>query len=103
MNHSIPHDLGEDQAKRVTEKALAAYAERFSEYGPQVLWSDPKRAQVTFSVKGLSLSGVIQIQSRSIDIELEVPFMLRPFKGKALEVIERELSKWIEKAKAGKI
>ncbi len=103
MNHSIPHDLGEDQAKRVAEKALAAYAERFAEYSPKVIWSDPKRAQVSFSVKGLSLSGLIQIQSRSIDIDLDVPFMLRPFKGKAMEVIEREFSNWINKAKAGKI
>ena len=36
-------------------------------------------------------------------MELDVPFLLKPFKGKALGVIEEEIKKWMAKAEAGEL
>ena len=51
----------------------------------------------------MSLKGVLEVGPSSIDMDLDVPFLLRPFKSTALGVIEEEIRKWIDKAKAGQI
>ena len=35
--------------------------------------------------------------------ELDVPFLLRPFKKKAIDVIEQEIKKWVKKAENGEV
>jgi hypothetical protein len=101
MKHEVSHDLGQAKAREVADKALAAYQAKFAEYEPKVNWKNEKNAEISFSVKGMKLSGLIEITEKAFGIELDVPFMLRPFKGKALEVIETEIRTWIGKAKSG--
>ena len=103
MKHSVPHDLTQSLAKRAAETALEKYAERFSEYNPQVSWTGDNRADIKFSVKGVSLGGFLEVGPKAIDMDLDVPFLLRPFKNKALGVIEKEINKWVGKAKAGEL
>ena len=59
---------------------------------------NPDKAEIAFKVKGMSLKGGVEVKDSSIDMELEVPFMLKPFQGKAVSVIEGEIKKWIGKA-----
>ena len=99
MKHSVPHDLGQERAKKVAESALSAYSEKYANYQPQVTWKGPNRAEIAFRVKGMSLSGSLEVFDRSIDLDIEVPFLLRPFKSQALGVIESEINTWIKKAK----
>jgi hypothetical protein len=101
MKHSVAHDLGLERARTVAQKALASYAQKFAKYSPQVRWLDPNRAEISFSVKGMSLGGKLEVLERSIDMDVEVPFLLRPFKSQALSVIEGEIGDWIKKAKSG--
>lgn len=101
MKQEISHDLGEAQAKVVAEKALASYQKRFSEYNPQAVWKDPRRAEISFSVKGFSLAGSLLVSAHAITLELDVPLILRPFQGQAMTVIEKEIQAWIKKAKSG--
>ena len=56
------------------------------------------KAEISFSVKGMTLKGGVEVKDNSIDMDLEVPFMLKPFQGKAVSVIEGEIKKWIGKA-----
>jgi hypothetical protein len=51
----------------------------------------------------MTLSGSIEVLPRSIDLDLEVPFLLRPFKSQAVNVIEAEIREWIDKARAGSV
>jgi hypothetical protein len=99
MKHEVPHDLGQAKAREVAEKAFAAYQAKFADYQPKVTWKTEKTAEISFSVKGMSLSGLLEVSDKAIAIDLDVPFMLRPFKGKALEVIEAEIRQWISRAK----
>lgn len=103
MKHSVPHSLGIEVAKQAAENALAAYSERFSDYNPTVTWPTETNAQVSFKIKTLVLSGQFETLPEEISIEMEVPLMLRPFRAKALEVVEREIRQWLDKAAAGSL
>lgn len=103
MKHQVPHDLPLPVAKKAVEKAFESYSERFAEYHPTLAWVDDQHAKAGFSVKGISLKGAFGITAKFIELELDVPFVFRIFKNKALEVIEREVVKWVAKAKAGEI
>lgn len=103
MKHVVTHGLGFDKAKKVADHAMDAYKQRFPQYNPNARWVDDKRADITFSVKGVSLHGSLEVNERDIEMELDVPFLLRPFKGKALSVIEDEIKVWVAKAKAGEV
>ena len=103
MKHVVPHGLGQAKAKQVAEAAIKSYSERFAKYSPSAQWVDDKRAQIGFTAKGISLSGTLQVNPNDIEMDLDVPFILRPFKGKAMSVIEEEINKWVAKAKAGQI
>jgi hypothetical protein len=103
MKHSVPHDLGQERAKQAAEAAIAAYAQKFAKYHPQTTWPTPTRANISFNIKGMTLSGSLEVLPRSIDLDLEVPFLLRPFKSQAITVIEAEIREWIDKARAGSV
>ena len=103
MKHAIPHDLDTATAKKVTDRAFAEYRARYPGYSPTLRWADERRAEIAFSVKGMHVSGSMTIAERTIDVDLDVPFLLRPFRSVALEVIEREVIAWVGKAHAGQI
>jgi len=101
MKHSVVHDIGRAQAKRVAEAAWGSYSARFSSYSPTCEWTTEYVAEIGFSVKGVSLTGAIEVNETDITLDLDVPFLLRPFKGTALRVIEEEIHNWIAKSKSG--
>lgn len=103
MKHVVPHDLGESRAKQVAQAAFDSYTEKFSQYHPKAVWRDARSADISFSVKGMSLSGSMEVSDSAITMDLDVPFLLRPFKGTALGVIEKEIKVWIDKAKSGQL
>jgi hypothetical protein len=103
MKHAVPHELGQDLAKKVAESAFASYAQKFAKYDPKSTWVTPTRANISFSVKGMTLNGSLEVSAKAIEMDLDVPFLLRPFKGMAISVIEAEIRAWIQKAKAGEI
>lgn len=103
MKHSVPHDLGSEQAKKVAEEAWKSYSERFAKYSPTMNWKTDTHAAIGFTAKGISLNGTLELQPKSIDLDLNVPFLLKPFRGKAIGVIEEEIQRWIKKSKAGEL
>jgi Putative polyhydroxyalkanoic acid system protein (PHA_gran_rgn) len=103
MKHSVSHDLGKDMAKKATLAAFAAYRERFAKFNPTADWKTDDHADISFAAKGITLKGSLDVRPTSIDIDIDVPFLLRPFKSVAEDAIEREISQWVEKAKRGEI
>lgn len=103
MEHRVPHDLGKDIAKKATIAAFAAYSAKYAEYKPNMTWRSDYEADASFKVKGIDLKGTFSVRDKEVALDLDVPFLLRPFKSKALEVIEREIRVWIDKAKRGEI
>lgn len=103
MEHKVKHELGRALAKRATEAALKQYASEYAEFEPRVTWHDDYAARVAFTVKGLSLSGAVGVDEHHISLDLQVPLMLRPFRSRAMAVIEREIGEWVGKAKRGEL
>lgn len=101
MKHTVQHDLGQARARQVADAAFASYQKRFSQYSPKATWVSDRRAEISFNVKGMKLNGNVEVGPSTIDMDLDVPFLLRPFKGKALGVIEEEIRSWIDKANSG--
>ena len=103
MKHSVPHDIGQEKAKKAAEAALAQYSQKFAKYNPKTNWVSDSKANISFTIKGMTLSGVIEVLPSSIDMDLDVPFLFRPFKSQAMNVIEGEIKAWINKAKKGDV
>ena len=103
MKHSVPHDLGKEQAKKATLAAFESYRQRFAKYNPTATWVTDERADVSFTAKGITLKGSLEVRPSSIDLDLDVPFLLRPFKDKAIAPVQREIETWIGKAKRGEV
>ena len=93
MDYSVKHDLGKDKAKQVADAAYDSYKERFAKYSPTADWVAPYSCDISF----------MKVTDTSIDMELHVPLLLRPFKKMALGVISKEIEKWVAKANAGEI
>lgn len=98
MKHSVPHTVGKATAQKVARQAFEAYQARFAEFSPKTNWLGDDRAQISFSAKGMTLKGEVSVGEKSIDIDMDVPFLLRPFQGKAVELIDREIKTWLGKA-----
>lgn len=103
MKHAIPHDLEVATARKAAEKAFQSYAIRFAKYEPSANWTSDTHCDVMFKVKGVKLEGTIDLTPKSIDLDLDVPFIFRPFKSRALAKIEEEVQTWIAKAKEGRL
>lgn len=103
MKHIIKHGISLELAEKATRKALESYQERFAEYNPQVDWQSEQKAAVSFGVKGVTLDGDIEVDANDIAIGMKVPLLLRPFKKKAITVVEEEIQKWVARAKAGEL
>jgi hypothetical protein len=103
VKHAVTHDLSIPLAKTTVNKAFESYCARFAEYKPTLRWVSDRKADAGFSVKGFSLKGGFEVTDSTIELELDVPFVLRIFKNQALSVIEKEVLLWVSKAKAGEI
>lgn len=103
MKHEIAHSLDLATAKKVTDRAFDEYKTRYPDYGPNLRWLDERRAEISFNAKGIRLDGTMQVAERTISLDLDVPFLFRPFQKKAIEVIDREVKVWIAKANAGQL
>lgn len=103
MKHSVPHDLGKATAKKAALAAFDSYKARFAKYNPTATWVTDDKANISFTAKGITLKGSLEVQEKSVDMDLDVPFLLRPFKETALGAVEREITKWMDKAKRGEI
>jgi hypothetical protein len=99
MKHSVKHDVGIEMAKKATLTAFDSYKERFAKYRPTATWTDDRNADITFTAKGITLRGTLAVGESSIDMDLDIPFVLRPFKSIAVNAVEQEIRFWVDKAK----
>lgn len=76
---------------------------RFADYGARAHWVSDDRAEISFAAKGMNLKGQVTVTERAIDIDMEVPFFLKPFQKLAITKIEEEIQKWIGKAERGEV
>ena len=103
MKHSIPHDLSVAVAKKAVENAIADYSEKLASFSPSANWVSERVLKIHFRVKGMALNGQLSVGDTSIDLELKLPFIFRPFRDRSIQVIDREVCKWIDRGRRGEL
>lgn len=103
MKYYIDHDLSPELAKKAALAAADRYTEKFAKYDAKTTWIDDKHAKITFNVKGIHVGATMDLEPKRIGVDMEVPLLLRPFKSKAIAVVEDTVKKWIDKAHAGEL
>jgi hypothetical protein len=104
MQHIIKHDLSPELAKKAAEKAAEHYTEKWEKYDAKTTWLSDTNAEVSFRVKGVNVAATIDMQPGQAVIDMQkVPLLLRPFKNMALDVVQKTMAQWIDKAKAGEL
>ncbi|MEE9384830.1 MAG: polyhydroxyalkanoic acid system family protein [Nannocystaceae bacterium] len=101
VKHDIPHDLDASLARIAAQKAVDSYRGRFAQYNFSERWVDDTTMAFDFAVAGTKLEGSLGIRERHYELDLQVPFVFKVFRGKAISIIEREVNKWVAKAKNG--
>jgi hypothetical protein len=101
MEHDIHHGLSQVEARGVVHRALAAYALRFASHAPELTWTGDDRVDVAFIVRGMRLTGSLDIGPDKFRLRLEVPWLLRPFRARAIERVGAEVAGWLAQAKLG--
>ena len=103
MKQLIKHDLDLALAKKACVKAFEAYSEKFEKYSPTANWKTDTFAEIGFEAKGIKLGGTVDLRPKEIEVEMNVPFIFKPFQSKAIELVEGEITKWVAKAKNGEL
>lgn len=104
MEHIIKHDLSPELAKKAADKAAEHYTKKWEKYDAKSTWVADDKAEITFRVKGVNVAATVEMQPGQAVIEMQkVPLLLRPFKNMALDVVQRTIEKWMERAKNGEL
>lgn len=93
MKHMIEHHLDEAQSKRLAERAFEQYKTRYAKYEPRLRWLSDRRAEIVFTAKGVSMTGTVELKRNAVEIDLDVPFLFRVFRGPAIKVLDQEMKK----------
>ena len=103
MKHTIEHGLAFDVACSAARHASESCAERFEGYNFSATWVDAGHVEFGFTVAGKRLSGSMKIDAEVMVLEIPLPFVLKPFRRKAIDVIDAEVREWIARAKRGEM
>lgn len=103
MKQIVRHELTQVQARQAIDAAIQVYTRKFPKYQPKSSWLSDSHLRVSFHVKGMSLTANIENLANRIEMEMDVPFVFWPIKGQAMRLIEGEIRKWLDRAKAGEI
>ncbi|NOX92485.1 MAG: hypothetical protein GXP18_08570 [Gammaproteobacteria bacterium] len=103
MKQRVQHNIGKEKAILATKAALQSYERKFSEYNPSTRWVSDIKAEISFRISSAKLYGSLVVHEREIDLHLDVPFLLRPFKNKALGIVEKEILLWVRKVELNEI
>ena len=98
MKHRVQHPLASEEAKELLDRALDTYREHYAEYSLETGWVDDDTAAVGFQVTGKKIDGQIRVREDGYEIDLDLPWVFRPFRKKIARSLDREFARWIEKA-----
>ena len=89
LNIQIPHELTQQEALSRIKKLLTNLKQEQAQFISDVKekW-DGEKGQFQFTAKGFDLSGLIQVNDESVDIDAELPFALSFFKSTIKNVIQ---------------
>jgi hypothetical protein len=100
VKHVIEHNLEIPRSKQLAERAFADYKRRYAKYSPKLEWLDERRAQFGFTAKGMSVTGTVELRTGALEVDMDVPFVLRVFKQPAMRILDREVKRILTESAA---
>ena len=82
---------------------MEEYGKKFVEHDPRFAWLTEEVAALTFRVMGMSVGGQVAVRDGGIDLDMEVPLLLRAFQKKAVKAIDEEVQVWVGRARRGEL
>ena len=80
---SVPHVLGQEEAKKRVVNLLAESRARFGDQDQRCHRDlERERGQFQFSRLGFSVAGKLDVQPAELLIDIDFPFAALPFKGR---------------------
>jgi hypothetical protein len=92
VNASVPHGGDEARAKRIALSLMEENRARMAKYHPEIRLTRPDLAEFSFHAVGRIFTGSVQITATSIELDIAVPFALRPFAAVFIERARSEIS-----------
>jgi hypothetical protein len=85
---SVPHTLGQEEAKKRVANLLAESRVKFGSHVSDVTeaWTG-NVDNFSFRAMGFSVSGKLEVQEAQLLVDMDIPFAALPFKGR----VESEL------------
>lgn len=96
MRHSVRHTLGPARARDLLDRALGTYRDHYAEYEVRTDWADAETAEVDFTITGRKIGGQIRVCEDCYDIEVDVPWIFRPFRRRIVATVDREFRRWLD-------
>lgn len=83
INLSVPHNLGQDEAKKRISGLMAQTRSQFAGSVTDVTetWNNYTNS-FSFRVMGFSISGKLDVQPTQVQIEISLPLAALPFKSR---------------------
>jgi hypothetical protein len=86
---AVPHQLGTDEAKKRITQLISETKAQFGSHVSDLKESwNGDRGDFSFSARGFSVSGNLQVEPTNARMDINLPFAALPFKGR----IEKEIS-----------
>ena len=95
--HVFVHTLSPAAARALIDEAFAHYAARYPVANLQLTWHSEQHAELGGLARGLKLRAKIELTPGQCLLDVDVPFVLRPFQDVAKRAIEREVGRWLER------
>ena len=86
---SVPHKLGADEAKKRIQNLISETRRQFGHNASDVKesWKE-NHGEFSFRAMGFAVSGTLQVQPSTAELEIHLPFAALPLKGR----VEREIT-----------
>ena len=94
MKHQVRHELEPESAKELIESLVETYKQHYSEIPVSSSWATQDRMVFDVKVRGRRVEGEIVVCVDSYDFAVDLPWALRPFKGRITSLLDREVARW---------
>jgi Putative polyhydroxyalkanoic acid system protein (PHA_gran_rgn) len=89
---SVSHQLGQEQALQRLRSIVQDLQKQFADKVSKVeeVWSE-SGARFSFEVMGFPVSGTLNVQTESVQLEGKIPLLAMPFKDKIETTIRKQM------------
>lgn len=97
MEHVICTGLSEGDSKKALNMAFETYANDYPQYKPHFKWKKEDLAEFGFAISSVRIAGFVLVIEDKLIVNMNVPFIARPFQGRAIAIIEEQVLAWKQK------